>query len=83
MMINKILTHLVSRLNTWHEECTAVAISHRHIRQTFQFTICFCVNLKEFQLTFTIKVTLSPGGHTKKFNHLTFYLLPNTYAFGS
>ncbi len=45
---------------TWHEECTAVAISHRGIRQTFQLTICFRVDFKEFQLTFTIKITLSP-----------------------
>jgi hypothetical protein len=45
---------------TWHEECTTVAISHRGIRQTFQLTICFRINLKEFQLTFTIKITLSP-----------------------
>ncbi len=47
-------------MGTWHEECTAVAISHRGIRQTFQLTICFRVNLKEFQLTVTVKIALSP-----------------------
>jgi hypothetical protein len=46
---------------TWYEECTAIAKPESCIRQTFQFTIGCCVNLKEFQLTFTIKITLSPG----------------------
>jgi hypothetical protein len=46
---------------TWHEECTAIAKPESCIRQTFQFTICCCINLKEFQLTFIIKITLSPG----------------------
>ncbi len=65
----------ICEISTWHEEGTAVAISHRGIRQTFQLTICFCVNLKEFQLTFTIKITLSPGGNNK-LNYGKFSILP-------
>jgi hypothetical protein len=45
---------------TRHEKTTAIAISHRQISHAFQFTICFCVNFKEFQLTLTRKVTLPP-----------------------
>jgi hypothetical protein len=63
-LINKIEIEF-----TRHEKATAIAISHRQISHAFQFTICFCVNFEELQLTLTRKVTLPPATNRLEFSN--------------
>jgi hypothetical protein len=59
-VIVKLFLIIDARL-TRHEKSTAIAISHRQIGHAFQFTIGFCVNLEEFQLTLSRKIALPPA----------------------
>jgi hypothetical protein len=59
-MIVKLILIIDVKL-TRHEKSTAIAISHRQISHAFQFTIGFCVNFEEFQLTLSRKIAFPPA----------------------
>jgi hypothetical protein len=59
-MIVKLFLIIDTRL-TGHEKSTAIAISHCQISHAFQFTIGFCVNLEELQLTLSRKIAFPPA----------------------
>lgn len=49
----------IFRLLTWHGEFNATASGSGKIGHAFEFTVSLCVNLKELQFAFIIKIAIA------------------------